>query len=156
MAEIAGVVSSRSTKTQRHRQGHRSTIDNGADGDQELPTIPFVLRVSRVMPTATVSRRAHPADRRRRCTRRTSCAIRGPAAPCTNYLIKEVQKVYRQQGVDINDKHIEVIVRQMMRKVRVEDAGDAEVLPGSVMDRLEFEDYNNADRRRASTPAKRV
>nr|WP_297172976.1 DNA-directed RNA polymerase subunit beta' [uncultured Agathobaculum sp.] len=59
-----------------------------------------------------------------------------------DYEIKEVQKVYRQQGVDINDKHIEVIVRQMMRKVRVEDAGDAEVLPGSVMDLLEFEDFN--------------
>ncbi|MBS5145672.1 MAG: DNA-directed RNA polymerase subunit beta' [Butyricicoccus pullicaecorum] len=60
-----------------------------------------------------------------------------------DYLIKEVQKVYRQQGVDINDKHIEVIVRQMMRKVKVEDAGDAKVLPGSVIDLLEFEDYNN-------------
>ncbi|MCQ5130110.1 DNA-directed RNA polymerase subunit beta' [Butyricicoccus faecihominis] len=59
-----------------------------------------------------------------------------------DYEIKEVQKVYRQQGVDINDKHIEVIVRQMMRKVRVEDAGDATVLPGSVMDLLEFEDCN--------------
>lgn len=59
-----------------------------------------------------------------------------------DYEIKEVQKVYRQQGVDINDKHIEVIVRQMMRKVRVEDAGDANVLPGSVMDLLEFEDCN--------------
>ena len=60
-----------------------------------------------------------------------------------DYLIKEVQKVYRQQGVDINDKHIEVIVRQMMRKVKVEEAGDAKVLPGSVIDLLEFEDYNN-------------
>ena len=59
-----------------------------------------------------------------------------------DYLIKEVQKVYRQQGVDINDKHIEVIVRQMMRKVKVEDAGDANVLPGSVIDILEFEDAN--------------
>ena len=60
-----------------------------------------------------------------------------------DYLIKEVQKVYRQQGVDINDKHIEVIVRQMMRKVKVEEAGDAKILPGSVVDLLEFEDYNN-------------
>ena len=67
--------------------------------------------------------------------------VRDPRA-VHDYEIKEVQKVYRQQGVDINDKHIEVIVRQMMRKVRVEDAGDAEVLPGSVMDLLEFEDYN--------------
>ena len=65
-----------------------------------------------------------------------------------DYEIKEVQKVYRQQGVDINDKHIEVIVRQMMRKVRIEDAGDAEVLPGSVMDMLELEDYNNRVRAR--------
>ena len=59
-----------------------------------------------------------------------------------DYEIKEVQKVYRQQGVDINDKHIEVIVRQMMRKVKVEDAGDANVLPGAVIDALEFEDLN--------------
>ena len=68
--------------------------------------------------------------------------VRDPRA-VHDYLIKEVQKVYRQQGVDINDKHIEVIVRQMMRKVKVEDAGDAKVLPGSVIDLLEFEDYNN-------------
>ena len=53
--------------------------------------------------------------------------IRG-LSECHNYLIREVQKVYRQQGVDTNDKHIEVIIRQMMRKVRVEDAGDSELL----------------------------
>ena len=50
------------------------------------------------------------------------------------YIIQEVQKVYRQQGVDINDKHIEIIVRQMMRKVRIEDAGSTELLPGSTID----------------------
>ena len=55
-----------------------------------------------------------------------------------NYIISEVQKVYRMQGVDINDKHIEVIVRQMMRKVRVEEAGDTEFLPGSLADRNEL------------------
>ncbi|MGE4548526.1 MAG: DNA-directed RNA polymerase subunit beta' [Intestinibacillus sp.] len=59
-----------------------------------------------------------------------------------DYEIKEVQKVYRQQGVDINDKHIEVIVRQMMRKVKVEEVGDVDVLPGAVIDALEFEDLN--------------
>ena len=69
--------------------------------------------------------------------------IRDPRA-VHDYEIKEVQKVYRQQGVDINDKHIEVIVRQMMRKVRVEDAGDADILPGSVIDLLEFEDHQKA------------
>ena len=51
-----------------------------------------------------------------------------------NYLVQEVQKVYRQQGVDINDKHIEVIVRQMLRKVRVEEAGDTTLLSGAVVD----------------------
>ena len=65
--------------------------------------------------------------------------IRGLSA-CHNYLIREVQKVYRQQGVDTNDKHIEVIIRQMMRKVRVEDAGDSELLSGSTIDLIEFLD----------------
>ena len=67
--------------------------------------------------------------------------IRGVSA-CQNYLIQEVQKVYRQQGVDINDKHIEVIVRQMMRKVRVEDAGSTKLLSGAVVDWSEFKDAN--------------
>ena len=65
--------------------------------------------------------------------------IRGLSA-CHNYLIREVQKVYRQQGVDTNDKHIEVIIRQMMRKVRVEDAGDSDLLSGSTIDIVEFLD----------------
>ena len=56
------------------------------------------------------------------------------------YLTQEVLAVYRQQGVDINDKHIEVIIRQMMRKVRVEDAGDSELLSGSTIDLIEFLD----------------
>ncbi len=59
-----------------------------------------------------------------------------------NYLIQEVQAVYRQQGVDINDKHIEIIVRQMMRKVKIEDAGDTDLLTGSVVDVQEYEDAN--------------
>ena len=68
--------------------------------------------------------------------------IRGASA-VHNYLIQEVLKVYRQQGVDINDKHIEVIVRQMMRKVRVEDANDATgLLSGAMADVLEVEDEN--------------
>ncbi|NLU23617.1 MAG: DNA-directed RNA polymerase subunit beta' [Clostridiales bacterium] len=67
--------------------------------------------------------------------------IRG-ASSVHNYLIQEVLKVYRQQGVDINDKHIEVIVRQMMRKVRIEDANDTELLSGAMVDVLEVEDAN--------------
>ena len=63
--------------------------------------------------------------------------IRGASA-VHDYLIQEVLKVYRQQGVDINDKHIEVIVRQMMRKVRVEESGDTNLLSGSMVDLLEL------------------
>ncbi len=58
------------------------------------------------------------------------------------YLLREVQKVYRLQGVDINDKHIEVMVRQMLRKVKVEDPGDSELLPGGLIDVFDFEDEN--------------
>ena len=59
-----------------------------------------------------------------------------------NYIIAEVQKVYRLQGVDINDKHIEVIVRQMMRKIRVTDPGSSYLLPGSVIDKTELVKIN--------------
>ena len=59
------------------------------------------------------------------------------------YLVKEVQRVYRSQGVTINDKHIEIIVRQMMRKVRIDQPGDTEQLPFELVDRFEFEEINN-------------
>jgi DNA-directed RNA polymerase subunit beta' len=58
------------------------------------------------------------------------------------YLLEEIQKVYRSQGVNINDKHIEVIIRQMLRKVRVRSAGDTEFLPGELIDRFIFEVAN--------------
>ena len=57
-------------------------------------------------------------------------------------MLREVQRVYRLQGVEINDKHIEVIVRQMMKKIRIEDNGDTELLPGTMVDILDFEDIN--------------
>ena len=69
--------------------------------------------------------------------------IKGPEG-VYEYLISEVQKVYRNQGVDINDKHIEVIGRQMLKKVRVEDNADTDMFPGSLIDMYEFEDKNNA------------
>ena len=59
------------------------------------------------------------------------------------FLVDEVQKVYRSQGVTINDKHIEIIVRQMLRKVSVDNAGDTELLPSELIDRFEFEETNN-------------
>ncbi len=59
-----------------------------------------------------------------------------------DYMIQEVQRVYRLQGVEINDKHIEVLVRQMLKKIRIEEAGDSGFLPGTMVDVLEFEDKN--------------
>ncbi len=68
--------------------------------------------------------------------------IKGPEG-VFEYLVQEVQKVYRNQGVDINDKHIEVIARQMLKKVKVEDNGDTGLFAGSLVDMYEFEDENN-------------
>ncbi len=69
-------------------------------------------------------------------------AIKGPEG-VFEYLVQEVQKVYRNQGVDINDKHVEVIARQMLKKVRVEDNGDTNMFAGSLVDMYEFEEENN-------------
>jgi DNA-directed RNA polymerase subunit beta' len=59
-----------------------------------------------------------------------------------DYMLREVQRVYRLQGVDINDKHIEMIVRQMLKKIRIEESGDTEYLPGTLVDVLDFEEGN--------------
>jgi DNA-directed RNA polymerase subunit beta' len=68
-------------------------------------------------------------------------AIQGREA-CQEYLLEEIQKVYRSQGVNINDKHIEMIIRQMLSKVRVRNPGDTDLLPGDLVDRLAFEELN--------------
>ena len=70
-----------------------------------------------------------------------------------NYMISEVQRVYRLQGVEINDKHIEMIVRQMMKKERVNEAGDSHFIPGTTVDRLDFEDENERLIKEGKTPA---
>ncbi|WNV58632.1 DNA-directed RNA polymerase subunit beta' [Oscillospiraceae bacterium NTUH-002-81] len=70
-----------------------------------------------------------------------------------DYMLQEVQRVYRLQGVDISDKHIEVIVRQMLRKVRIEESGDSEYLPGTLVDILDFEDLNEELIKEGKAPA---
>ena len=80
-------------------------------------------------------------------------AIKGPDG-VFRYLVQEVQRVYRNQGVDINDKHIEVIARQMLKKVRVEDNGDTTMFAGSLVDMHDFEDENNRVIAEGKTPAK--
>ena len=79
-------------------------------------------------------------------------AIKGPEG-VHEYLVQEIQKVYRNQGVDINDKHIEVIARQMLKKVRVEDNGDSNLLPGSLVDINELEEINKELESEGKRPA---
>ena len=70
-----------------------------------------------------------------------------------DYMLREVQRVYRLQGVDISDKHIEVIVRQMLKKVRIEESGDTDFLPGTLVDALEYEDLNESLTAEGKQPA---
>ena len=79
-------------------------------------------------------------------------AIKG-VEELANYLINEIQDVYRLQGVTINDKHIEVIVRQMLQKVEVEDAGETDLLKGEQLDRIDFDELNAAIEKAGKRPA---
>ncbi len=140
LAEISGVVTVEETK--------RTTLCNvtitADDGEVVTYALPYSSGI-----------RVKSGDQAKKGQRLTEGAlsphevlrIRGVDA-VHNYLIQEVQKPYRQQGVDINDKHIEVIVRQMMRKVRVEDPGDSGLLSGSTIDIIEFRDACAAIRQR--------
>ena len=138
MTEIAGKASIDDSKKNRHVlvQG---LDENGAPTEKSY-LIPFGQRV-RIADGDELEAGdlitegfAYPQD---------ILAIKGPIA-VQNYLISEVQKVYRLQGVDICDKHIEVIVLQMMRKVRVEDAGSTNLIGGSTVDKADFRDANEA------------
>ena len=103
--------------------------------------------VPRVEAVAAAGRRRRPrrgrpeADRRHRRTRRTCCAS-SASARAQEHLVDEVQQVYRSQGVSIHDKHIEIIVRQMLRRVTVIESGDTNMLPSDLVDRVLFEDEN--------------
>ena len=114
----------------------KNIIVTGNDGEEKQYQIPYGFRikiqegdyVEKGQPLTEGSMNPHDV-----------LAVLGEDA-VQNYLITEVQKVYRMQGVDTNDKHIEVIVKQMMRKVRVIDAGDTNLLPGALVDRSEVRD----------------
>ena len=132
ISEIDGEVKFEEIKKNRH------VVVTRQDGEQRSYLIPFGSRIS-----------VKEGQKIKAGTRLTEgsvnphdvLAISGTHA-VQDYLIEEVQRVYRMQGVDINDKHIEVIVRQMMRKVRVDEAGDTDLLPNSLVDRTEFETAN--------------
>ena len=136
MTEISGTAHIDDTKKNRHVvvQG----VDEYGAPAEKSYLIPFGQRVrisdGQVLEKGDILTEgyAYPQD---------ILAIKGPIA-VQNYLINEVQKVYRLQGVDICDKHIEVIVLQMMRKIRIEDAGDTGFIGGSTVDKAEFRTAN--------------
>jgi DNA-directed RNA polymerase subunit beta' len=132
ITEISGKVRMEEIKRTRH------VVVTADDGEEKSYAIPygFRIRVAEgdyvIAGDALTEGSVNPHD---------VLAVKGEQE-VQNYLIAEVQKVYRMQGVDINDKHIEVIVRQMMKKVRVDDAGSSLLLSGSLVDRAEINAVN--------------
>jgi DNA-directed RNA polymerase subunit beta' len=119
-------------------KGVRKVVVTGEDGEEKQYTIPYGARL-KVRDGSKVS----AADRLTEgsVNPHDILKVKGIRG-VQQYLVQEVQDVYRSQGVDINDKHIEVIVRQMLRKVRVDDAGDTNLLPGGIVDVFQFEEAN--------------
>ena len=132
ISEVAGTVHLTDNK------GRREVTVVVRDGEAEAYAIPFGSRLKVHEGDVVVAGQeltegsVNPHD---------LLKVRGPVG-VQEYLVHEVQRVYRVQGVDINDKHIEVMVRQMLKKLHIEDAGDTALLPGSNTDRFEFQDVN--------------
>jgi DNA-directed RNA polymerase subunit beta' len=143
ISEIAGKVESRETKKKKE------IIIVGEDGETKSYTIPYGSRL-KVQEGDLIEAgdeitegSVNPHD---------ILNIKGVQG-VQQYLLKEVQMVYRLQGVDINDKHIEVIVRQMLRKVKVDKPGDTDLLPGGLVDIFQFEEENNRVKEMGGQPA---
>jgi DNA-directed RNA polymerase subunit beta' len=145
IAEVAGKVSVEETD-----KAVKVTItdDKGEEHDYSFParTNLYVKPGQKVEPGVQLNEGSlYPAE---------ILAIRG-RTETEQYIVAEVQRVYRAQGVDINDKHIELIVRQMLKKIRVESKGSSELLPGQLEDRLTFDAINEKFKgKKTKTPAK--
>ncbi len=133
IAEFGGVATIKDTKKKRE-----IVITNEETGESKAYLIPYGSRI-KIMDGAVLEAgdeltegSVNPHD---------LLKIKGIRA-VQDYMLREVQRVYRLQGVDISDKHIEVIVRQMLKKVRIENNGDTDFLPGTLVDVLEYEDIN--------------
>ena len=132
ISEIDGHVSIVESK------GTRKVVVRAEDGEEKTYTVPYGARLEvREGQFITAGDQItegslNPHDILR---------VKGVRA-VQSYLVREVQEVYRSQGVEINDKHIEVVIRQMLRKVKVEDPGDTDLLPGGLVDVFEFEEEN--------------
>ena len=135
IAEGAGVVSIRDEKKKRE-----VIITNSETGEAKNYLIPFN---SRIKPEIEDGKYVEAGDELTEgsVNPHDILKIKGVRA-VQDYILREVQRVYRLQGVDINDKHVEVIVRQMLKKVRIETPGDSEYLPGMTADTLEFNETN--------------
>ncbi len=133
IAEFGGVASIKDSKKKRE-----IVINNHETGESKTYLIPYGSRI-KIMDGAVLEAgdeltegSVNPHD---------LLKIKGIRA-VQDYMLREVQRVYRLQGVDISDKHIEVIVRQMLKKIRIENNGDTDFLPGAMVDVLEYEDMN--------------
>ena len=131
IAEFGGVVAIRDTKKKRE-----VIVTNPENGEQKAYLIPYGSRIK-----VTDGQLLEAGDELTEgsVNPHDILAIKGVRA-VQDYMIREVQRVYRLQGVEINDKHIEVIVRQMLKKIRIENNGDSPFLPGVMVDALDFED----------------
>ncbi|MBQ7264845.1 MAG: DNA-directed RNA polymerase subunit beta' [Firmicutes bacterium] len=132
VAEFGGTVTLNDTKEKR------KVIVTAADGASKEYDIPYSARVS--VRNGDVIEDGDPITEGS-IYPQDLIRIKGVRA-VQDYICKEVQKVYRQQGVNIDDKHIEIIIRQMLRRVKVESSGDTELMPGELVDWLDFEDAN--------------
>ena len=142
ISEIAGKVKIKETKKKKE------VIVTSKD-DSKTYTIPFGSKMK--VKNGDIVEAGHPLIEGS-INPNEILEIKGPEG-VYEYLISEVQKVYRNQGVDINDKHIEVIGRQMLKKVRVEDNGDTNMFPGSLVDMYDFEDTNKETIAEGKRPA---
>ena len=144
ITEIPGVAVINDTKKKRE-----IIVTNPEDGNSKTYLIPYGSRIKitdgQVLEAGDelTEGSVNPHDILR---------IKGVRA-AQDYMLREVQRVYRLQGVEISDKHIEVLVRQMLKKIRVEENGDTEFLPGTLVDVLEFEDVNEQLEKEGKTPA---
>ena len=144
ITEFGGVATIKDTKKKRE-----IIVTNPETGETKTYLIPYGSRI-KIMDGAVLEAgdeltegSVNPHD---------ILKIKGVRA-VQDYMLQEVQRVYRLQGVEINDKHIEVIVRQMLKKVRVENNGDSELLPGTLVDALDFDDVNERLEEEGKEPA---
>jgi DNA-directed RNA polymerase subunit beta' len=144
IAEFGGVVEDRDTDKK-----HEIVVTNQETGEAKAYLIPYGSRI-KVMDGQVIE--AADALTEGSVDPHDILRIKG-VREVQDYMLREVQKVYRIQGVEINDKHIEVIVRQMLKKVQIDQSGDSDYLPGAKVDVIEYEEINEMLKEEGKKPA---